>query len=159
MENDWLTWAAGILSAINGAFLIYSAWVKLKPEVKKMDTEVELDNIGVAEKSQQMLIDRINELEELITEERNHRKQELEAERANWRAELESERESRRRDRDYFQRRFLEADGEARAYRRWAAALVKQVVDAGRTPAIFVPFSEESQQGITPIRVEEEDKK
>lgn len=157
--DNWLNWMAGILSALNGGFLLYSAWKKLKPEVKKMDTEADLDSIEAAAKSQQLLVDRINELEELITEERNHRKQELEQERANWRAELEAEKEARKRDKEYFQRRFLEADGEARAYRRWAAALVKQVVEAGKVPAAFIPFSDESQQGITTIRVEEDEKK
>lgn len=137
MENNWLTWAASLVGIINAAILAYQAWKKFKPEMKKMDAEGDLDVLEGAEVSQNMLVNRVNEL-----------KQQIEDERKAWKSALDEEREARRRGEQYLRQRIAEAEGEAKAYRRWSAQLVKQVVEAGKVPAAFVPFTGDSETSI-----------
>lgn len=151
---DFTTMMNWILGAINAAFLIYAAWRKLKPEVKKLETEVDLDVLEGAARSQQMLIDRINDLQSQLNLEREARKADLQQERDARKAELETERAARTKSEEYLRRRIREAEREARDYRQWAAKLVKQVVEAGKVPAAFIPSSEESETGISAIRQE-----
>lgn len=157
MEN-WLEWGAGLLGLANTIWLLYAAWKRFKPELKKMESQADFDVLEGARQSQQMLIDRINDLEEQINQERESRKAELEQERNNWKSALEAEKDARKRDNDYLRRKFKDADREARDYRQWAAKLVKQVVEAGKVPAPFIPSPEESEVGISAIKSEQEKK-
>lgn len=150
---------AGLLSAVNAAFLIYSALKKLRPEIKKMDSEIDLDVLEGAAKSQQMLIDRINDLQTQLNAEREARKLELAQEREARKLELQAEKDARRKESEYLRRRIKDAEREARDYRQWAARLVKQVVEAGKVPAAFIPTpSDDSETGISAI-LDEGDKK
>ena len=163
MESNILAWLSGLLAIINACILAYAAWKKLKPEIKKMDSETDLDVLEGAAKSQQMLIDRINDLQMQLTAERDVRQSELQQER-NARladlkaekearlAELKAEKEARRKESDYLRRRIKEAEREARDYRLWAAKLVKQVVESGKIPAAFIPsLAEDTDTGIPHI--------
>lgn len=146
-----ITVISGLIAAANAALLVYAAWQKLKPEVKKLESENDLGNLKNAQLSQQMLVDRINELEQQRKDDLEAWKGELEEERRKLEAQLEAAEKKRLEDVAYFKRRFKEADREARSYRRWAAALVKQVVEAGKVPAAFMPFTEDSDTGISAI--------
>lgn len=150
--DNWINWAAGIMAIINASWLIVQGWKRLKPEVKKMETDADLDILEGAAKSQQMLIDRINDLQSQLNLEREARKADLQQERAARQAELETERAARTKSEEYLRRRIREAEREARDYRQWAAKLVKQVVEAGKVPAAFIPSSEDSETGISAIR-------
>ena len=149
--DNLLTWAAAILSLLNGGFLLYTGYKKFKPEVKKLEGEVELDSIEAAAKSQQLLTDRINELQGQLSAERQARILDLEQEREARKAELEAERQARKKESDYLRLRIKDAEREARDYRKWAAQLVKQIVQAGLIPSPFVPSTDESDPSIAPI--------
>lgn len=160
MENNWLTWAAGILSLINGIFLAYTAWKKFKPELKQMDAQGDIDVLKGAEISNQMLVDRINEMKAQRDADIVNWKAELQQEREARKAELAAEKEARRVEVERLRWRMKEAEREARDYRSWAAKLVKQVVDAGREPAAFVPsLAEDSEIGIPHINALKKDDK
>lgn len=160
MENsEILAWVSGIIAAINAAMIAIAAWKKLKPEVKKLENETEMQeaevaqlNLKSAEISTQMLINRVNELKEELEEERATRKRELEEQRLSMQTKLDAEIEARRKETEYLRRRIKEADREARDYRLWAAKLVKQVVESGKVPHPFVPTSlEDSDPSIAAI--------
>jgi hypothetical protein len=76
-SNELIIIVSGILAAINSAMLIYAAWKRLKPEVKKLEMEgdselVEAANISLegAKTSANMLLDRINELKMELEQEK-----------------------------------------------------------------------------------------
>jgi hypothetical protein len=149
MENNWLTWIASILNTV---WLLYAAWKKFKPELKKMDTEGDIDILKGAEISNQMLVDRINEMKAQREADVAIWKGELQQEREARKAELAAEKEARKKESDYLRRRIKEAEREARDYRSWAAKLVKQVVNSGQIPAEFVlSLPEDSETGIPHI--------
>lgn len=143
MDWDWTQLITALVTVANATWIIYSSWRKNKPEVKKLETEVDSEiveaanaNLEGAKISAEMLLSRINEL-----------KADLEAAKAN----IEAERNLRKADREYFSRRLAESDREARDYRLWAAKLVKQVVEAGKIPVAFIPSTGESERGIPTI--------
>lgn len=149
---DWATILTAIVGAFNIIWLAYQGWKKLKPEVKKLETEVDLDVLEGAARSQQMLIDRINDLQSQLNAEREARRLELSQEREARKLELQSEKDARKKESEYLRRRIKDAEREARDYRQWAARLVKQVVEAGKVPAAFIPSpSDESETGISVI--------
>ena len=153
-----------LIGLLNAAFLLYAGLKKLKPEVKKLETEGDSDivdmaveaaerNLAGAKISNEMLVQRIDDLKIEVETERRLRKEELEAERQARALELQAERDARKKEGEYLRRRIRDAEREARDYRSWAAKLVKQIVDAGKIPATFVPSSmEDSEQGIPTIR-------
>lgn len=139
--NEFLTWASGILALINTIYLIYGAWKKLKPEVKKMELEADSEiadaanvNLAGAKMSGEMLMQRINELKD----------------------DLNSEKKARKEDIEYFKRRLKEIDREARDYRMWSARLAKQVIEAGKVPVPFISTSGDSDPLISVITKEQE---
>lgn len=116
--------ATAISSAISVLLSIYLSWKKSKPEIKKLEREEESEIVDAAHTtiegamiSSTMLKERIDEL----------------------RRELDTEKQARRTDREYFKRRINELEKELRDYRSWAAQLAKQVIEAGKQPAAFVP--------------------
>lgn len=130
-----------------GAFT-YLAFRKLKPQVKKLDAEVDSEivesanlNLEGAKISAQMLLDRINELKTELDSERNARKDE----------QARNE-QTRRDDAEYFRRRIKDVEREAADLRHWASKLVKQVVDAGQVPAPFLPSYHDSDTKNTKPR-------
>ena len=143
-----------VVTGINTLALVYLAFRKLKPEVKKMsvDTDSEIvdaanQNLEGAKISAGMLLDRINELKRELDEEKAARKQE----------QILNEK-LRRDDAEYFRRRIRDLEREGRDYRSWAANLARQVVQAGLIPAPFIPSLTDSDPSIQPIRSELEDK-
>jgi len=137
--NEIVLLLGGIVAAANTGFLIYFAWKKIKPEVKKIENEGDSEivdaanlNLEGAKISAQMLLDRINELK----------------------GELDAERKVRKEDAEYFRRRIKDLDRESRDYRSWAAKLVKQVVEAGKIPAPFIPSWGESDSNVTAVRTD-----
>jgi polyhydroxyalkanoate synthesis regulator phasin len=140
--NGTLEWITGILVALNSAQILYQAWKKFKPEIKKLEVEgdteiVEAANLNLegAKASAAILLDRINELKKELDEEKAARKEEFEREKS-----------ARAEDAEYFRRRIKELDREARDYRLWAAQLVKQVVEAGKIPVPFLPSINDSER-------------
>ena len=133
---DWLEIITILTAVANTAWIIWSSWKKNKPEVKKLELEGDSEiveaanaNLEGAKISGEMLLSRINELK----------------------ADLESEKQLRKADADYFRRRLVESDREARDYRTWAAKLAKQVIESGRIPAPFIPSLHDSERGIPTI--------
>lgn len=160
MENTF-TWITGIIAAINAAVIAYAAYRRLKPEVKKLETEVETDNVEAANLnlegakiSAQMLLDRINELKGELTEEKKLRRESISLMEAAHGKSIKDLERARQSDREYFRRRIKDLETESRDYRQWAAKLVKQVVEAGKVPVPFVPSVGESETGITAIRTD-----
>lgn len=150
---------SGIVGVINTVMLIYAGWKRLKPEVKKLENETEMQeaevarlNLQSAEISTQMLINRINELKTELEAERSARKRELAEQKESMQTKLDAEIEARRKEGVYLRRRIKEAEREARDYRLWAAKLVKQVVESNKIPVPFVPISlEDSDTGMAAI--------
>jgi len=125
--------------------MVYSAYKKHKPEIKKIEVEVDSEivdaanlNLEGAKVSAQMLLDRINEL-----------KVDLEAEKKSRKEEQETNERIRRDDIEYFRRRIKDLERESRDYRSWAAKLVKQVVESGQIPVPFLPSTSDSDTKIT----------
>lgn len=148
--NELVALIGAITTALNIGFVGYMAWKKNKPEVKKMDAEAESEivdaanlNLEGAKISAQMLLDRINELKGELEKEKQRRKDSV--------AALEK---SRREDAEYFRRRIKDLERESRDWKTWAAKLAKQVVEAGKIPAPFVPSIGESDMSITAIRTD-----
>lgn len=113
----------GIVTAINTLVIAYLALKKGKPEVKKLELEGDSEivdaahsNLEGAEISQNMLIQRIEELKN----------------------DIQEEKKARKIDADYFRRRIRDMDKELRDYRSWAARLAKQVIERGGTPVPFI---------------------
>lgn len=143
----------GLATVGNTVWITYKAWRELRPGIKKIETdtektdaEIESEIASAAETtakgatvSSELLMQRIRELREDLN---------------NAKEDLENEKRSRREDAAYFRRRFREAEREARDYRLWAAKLVKQVVEAGKVPAEFIPSSGDSEQDIPAIKKE-----
>jgi len=136
MEVDWKEIVTTLIAIANTAWIIWSSYKKNKPEVKKLELETDSElveaanaNLEGAKISGEMLLSRINELK----------------------ADLESEKQLRKADAEYFRRRLTESEREARDYRVWAAKLAKQVIEAGRIPAAFIPSINESERGIPTI--------
>jgi predicted RNase H-like nuclease (RuvC/YqgF family) len=157
--NETVTIIGGIIAAINGASLVYFAWKKLKPEVKKMEGEAESElqeaanlNLEGAKVSAQMLLDRINELKGELDTERTLRREGMAQAEKSHKESLASLEKSRREDIEYFRRRIKDLDRELRAYRSWAATLTKQVVEAGKIPAQLVLSLNDSEPSVTSIR-------
>lgn len=155
-----------ILSLINGLSIVYFAWKKNKPEVKKLEVESESEIVEAAERnlesakiSNQMLIDRINELKKDLEDEKQTRRDELEAQRISMQSKIDAETEARRKESEYLRRRLKEAEREARDYRSWAANLAKQVVRAGQIPTPFIPSSlEDSDPSLAAMSKETQQK-
>lgn len=167
--NNLERWVPLIITALNGLSLIYFAWKRNQPEVKKLDAEADLENVETANVnlegarvSGQLLMERINDLKKELEAERALRKEELQTERAARAAELQTERDARKKEGEYLRRRIKEAEREARDYRQWAARLVKQVVEAGKVPSAFIPGingdSETDISAITKEQIEKESK-
>ena len=140
MENiDWIAVTTSVITAINAGWIIYSSWKKNKPEVKKLEADADSEiveaanaNLEGAKISGEMLLSRINELK----------------------ADLDAEKKLRKADAEYFRRRLAECSREAADYRIWSAKLAKQVIEAGKIPASFVPSTGESERGIPTITEE-----
>jgi len=159
--NELVTLLGGIIAAINAASLVYFAWKRLKPEVKKMEIDVEsdiaeLENLRMegAKISAQMLLDRINELKGELDMERKLRKEGMAQAEAEFREKYESLEKRRRDDAEYFRRRIKDLERDNRDYKNWAAKLIKQVVEAGKIPVPFVPSYGDSDPSVTAIRVD-----
>lgn len=159
--NDLVTVLGAIVAAINTGFLLYFAWKKLKPEVKKIDIEADSEivdaanlNLEGAKISASMLLDRINELKGELATETKKRRDGIEQVEQNRRVEIAALEKKRSDDARYFRRRIKDLEKDARDYRLWAAKLVKQVVEAGKVPVPFTPSFGESEQGVTSIRVD-----
>jgi hypothetical protein len=171
-SNEIATLITTIITAVNTAAIVYFAWMRNKPEIKKLDAEGDSEfaeatnlNLEGAKISAQMLLDRINELKGELDTEKKLRKEELaysEGRRKEELANLESEysekfdrmERARRDDVEYFRRRIKDLERESRDYRSWAAKLSKQVVDAKLIPVPFVPTFSDSDIGITAVRPE-----
>ena len=137
---DWMTIVNLVIGAINAGFVIYAGWKKLKPEVKKLETENEADNVETANinlegarLSAEILKGRIDEL----------------------RQDLENEKRARKDDIEYFKRRVKEIDRELRDYRMWAARLAKQVIESGKEPVPFISSLSESDPLMMSITKEQ----
>jgi hypothetical protein len=148
--KDIILFLGALGTLVNSFWLIYSAWKKQKPEVKKLEIEADSEIVGAANLnlegakiSAQMLLDRINELKTELDKEKKARLEEQEI----------SERQ-RRDDAEYFRRRIRDLERESRDYRSWAAKLVKQVVEAGKVPVPFVPSFMESDPSVQAVRTE-----
>lgn len=140
---DWLEKLTAITVVANSLWILWSSWKKNKPEIKKLESEAERADAEIetefanaaqvlgqgAKISVEVLLGSIVQL----------------------RADLENEKKSRREDAEYFKRRFREAEREARDYRAWAAKLARQVIEAGKIPAPFLPSMTESEPGIAAI--------
>lgn len=158
-SNEVILILSGIVGILNAAMLVYAGWKRLKPEVKKLENETEMQeaevarlNLQSAEISTQMLINRINELKTELEAERSARKRELAEQKEAMQTKLDAETEARRKESEYLRRRIKEAEREARDYRLWAAKLVKQVVESNKIPVPFVPISlEDSDTGMAAI--------
>jgi uncharacterized protein YoxC len=141
-NNTILIWISSILAAINSVQIIVAAWRKLKPEIKKLETEteseaVETSNLSLegAKTSATILLDRINELKKDLEDEKKARKEEI--------SRLTQQRAD---DAEYFGRRIKELAKESSDYRLWAAQLAKQVIEAGKIPVPFVPSTSDSDR-------------
>lgn len=135
MEN-WVNIITTLIAVANAAWIIYSSWKKNKPEVKKLEAEGDSEiveaanaNLEGAKISGEMLLSRINELK----------------------ADLDAEKQLRKADAEYFSRRLKEAEREARDYRVWAAKLARQVIESGKIPEAFTPFTQDTERGIPTI--------
>lgn len=135
--------------------------MKNKPEVKKLDAEVESEfaeatniNLEGAKISAQILLDRINELKGELDTEKKRRREEIASLESHYSGRLERMERVRKDDVEYFRRRIKDLEREARDYRSWAAKLSKQVVDAKLIPVPFVPTFTDSDVGITAVRPE-----
>lgn len=173
--NELLTILTSILVLFNTAQVITAAWRKLKPEVKKLQSEAESElqeatnlNLEGAKISAQMLLDRINELKgELDTEKRLRKEgmamaekshsESIEAMKKSHTDSIIALEKSRKEDREYFRRRIKEIDRELRAYRSYSAKLSKQVIEAGRIPVALVFDYTDSDPSVQAIRPELED--
>lgn len=159
--NDLVTLLGGIVAALNTGFLIYAAWKRIKPEVKRMETEVESElqeaanlNLEGAKVSATMLLDRINELKTELDTERRMRKESLAYAEKVQTESIQAIERARKDDAEYFRRRIKDLERESRDYRSWAAKLVKQVVDAGKIPVPFIPTVIESDPSIQAVRID-----
>ena len=153
MEFNLLTWIAGILAAGNSIQIIYSAWKMLKPQVKKMEAEEETENVHAANLNLEGAGITVNLLKGRIDE----LKADLEAEKEARKNDIEREQNARKEDRIYFTRRIKEIDREAKDYRLWAAKLAKQVIEAGKVPATFVPSTDDSDPLLIAINKSREE--
>jgi flagellar biosynthesis GTPase FlhF len=177
--NEILTLLTSILILFNGYQVAVAAWKKLKPEVKKLETEIDTENIETANLNLEgakisalILLDRVNELkgevislrselnserefrkQESISNEKR-RKEELAAMEIDYTNKIEKLEKIRASDVSYFRRRIKDLEREARDYRSWAAKLNKQIVDAKLIPVPFVPTLNESDESITAVRPE-----
>jgi hypothetical protein len=147
-DNQIISTLTAIGVVLNTIWIIYSSWKKQKPEIKKIETEIDAEiagaanlNLEGAKISAQMLLDRINELKIDLEQEKKSRKEEQEI----------NER-TRRDDIEYFRRRIKDLERESRDYRSWAAKLVKQVVEAGQIPVPFLPSINDTESKITKPR-------
>jgi len=159
--NDIVTLIGGIVAALNTGFLVYFAWKRNKPEVKKLDVEADSEivdaanlNLEGAKVSASMLLDRINELKGDLDKERQQRKEGMEQAELKRAQEVATLEKARREDADYFRRRIKDLERESRDYRSWAAKLVKQVVEAGKVPIPFIPTFGDSETNLTAIRTD-----
>lgn len=141
---NWLETITTLVAITNSIWIIWSSWKKNKPEVKKLEADVDseiveaaVNSLEGAKISGEMLLNRINELK----------------------IDLETEKASRKSDADYFRRRLRESDKEARDYRIWAARLAKQVIEAGKIPVSFEPTPSESDTHIPRIAEKEQDRR
>lgn len=160
-SNELVTLIGGIIALINAASLVYFAWKKNKPEVKKIENEADSEivdaanlNLEGAKISAQMLLDRINELKGELEAEKTARRDGLALAEKTRKEEISNLEKIRKEDNEYFRRRIKDLERESRDYRSWAAKLVKQVVEAGKIPVPFVPSFGESDINITAIRVD-----
>ena len=138
------------IAIANTGWIIWSSWKRNKPEIKKLqseaeraDAEVETEFANAAQVLGQGAKISVEVLLQSIVQ---------------LRADLENEKKSRKDDREYFQRRFREAEREARDYRIWAAKLAKQVIEAGKIPVPFVPSMLDTEQSISAMVKDEERK-
>lgn len=168
--SELVTIIGGIIAALNAASLVYFAWKKNKPEVKKMEGEAESElqeaanlNLEGAKISAQMLLDRINELKGELDTERKLRKEGMELAEKSHQDSIDAMKKShldaiaalekaRKEDRIYFVRRIKELDKELRAYRSYAAKLSKQVIEAGKIPTALIFDYTDSDTGVQAIR-------
>lgn len=153
-SKELLELLIGLATFGNTIWITYKAWKELRPGIKQMEADVDKTDAEIdselaaaaqttaqgATVSSQLLMQRITELRQDLN---------------NAKEDLENEKRSRREDAAYFRRRFREAEREARDYRLWAAKLVKQVVEAGKVPAEFVPSSGDSETDIPIVRKED----
>lgn len=131
--SDWLTILALVVPSVNTIYIIWASIKKNKSEVKKLSAEGDSEIaegaktlVEGAEISVKTLLNRIEELQKA----------------------LDAEKASRQEDQKYFRRRFNELDGELRAYRNWTANLSRQVIEAGKIPAPYIPSSGDTDQKI-----------
>lgn len=139
-----VTIITAIVGGINAIILAMIALKKFPLEAKKLEAEEDSEivdaahtNLEGAKISSSMLIERIEDLK----------------------SQLETERQQRKSDADYFRRRIRELERESRDYRLWAAKLARQVIEAGRQPAIFESSIVDSDPLITAINTRDETKK
>lgn len=140
--NEIVALTTVIASLVNVGILAFQAWKKLKPEVKKMEAEGDSEVVESSYKSlegavlsQNMLKERVDELQR----------------------DLIAEKKSRRDDADYFRRRIKDIEKEARDYRLWAARLAKQVIEAGKVPVPFITSLNDTDPLMTAITKEQEE--
>lgn len=153
MDNGVLQFLTGILVLINSAQIIFQAWKKFKPEVKKLDAEADSEiveaanlNLEGSKVSTTILIDRINEL-----------KLEVAQVKKDCREQIQAIEYARKEDIEYFRRRVKDLERDNRDWRGWAAKLAKQVVEAGLIPAPFIP-SIDTETGMQRVRPDLENK-
>lgn len=153
MESTVLQFLTGVLVLINSAQIIYQAWKKFKPEVKKLDAEVDSEiveaanlNLEGTKVSTTILLDRVNEL-----------KLEVAQVKKDCREQIQAIEQARKEDIEYFRRRVKDLERDNRDWRGWAAKLAKQVVEAGLIPAPFIP-SIDTEVGMQRVRPDLENK-
>lgn len=147
---DWLEILTILTAAANTIWILYSSWQKNKPEIKKLENE--------ADRADAEVDTELANAAQILGQGAKVSVEVLLASIVQLRADLENEKKSRKDDREYFQRRFKEAEREARDYRIWAAKLAKQVIEAGKIPVPFVPSMTDTEQSILAI-VKEDEKK
>jgi hypothetical protein len=140
MAENYIETLAIIMTIANSASLIWQAVRKNKPEIRKLESEADSEIADAAHTiqegavlSNQMLKDRVDDLQK----------------------DLATEKKSRRDDAEYFRRRIKDIEKEARDYRLWAARLAKQVIEAGKVPVPFISSLNDSDPLIAAITREQ----
>lgn len=147
-----------LISIFNAIIAAYVLLYRNKREGRKLEVDSESELIERTLKSaglsNQMLIERIDELKNDLEEEREARRLELEQERADRDAAIATEREARKKEVERLRTKLNDSERENRDLRKWSAQLVKQIVeDAKLVPVPFIPSPpDDSDPNIIPIK-------
>ncbi len=144
------------ISVFNALIAAYVLLYKSKREGRKLEVDSESElierTLKSAELSNQMLIERIEELKKELEEEKEARKAEFEQERAERDAAIAAEREARKKEVDRLRIKLNDSERENRDLRKWSAQLVRQLVeDAKLVPVPYIPSPPEDSEPKIPV--------